>query len=140
MPARPAVREETIGGVIECRYTFDHYVVGKPNELAYNAARTLAEGGKIAFNPLFLHGQTGLGQTHLMPAIANQVPAQDPRARVSSLSAAKFMVEFLAALRAKATIRLTQQLRSVDLLMFDYANFIPCTASHQETFFHPLNE
>src|SRR3546814_1836620 len=70
MPALPAVREETIGGVIEGRYTFDNYVVGKPNELAYNAARTLAEGGKIAFNPLFLHGQTGLGKTHLMHAIA----------------------------------------------------------------------
>src|SRR3546814_15309342 len=63
----------------------------KPNELAYNAARTLAEGGKIAFNPLFLHGQTGLGKTHLMHAIANQVRAQDPRARVSYLSAEKFM-------------------------------------------------
>src|SRR3546814_11396251 len=119
MPALPAVREETIGGVIEGRYTFDNYVVGKPNELAYNAARTLAEGGKIAFNPLFLHGQTGLGKTHLMHAIANQVRAQDPRARVSYLSAEKFMVEFLAALRAKDTISFKQKLRSVDVLMID---------------------
>src|SRR3546814_17595326 len=62
MPALPAVREATIGGVIEGRYTFDNYVVGKPNELAYNAARTLAEGGKHASHPPFLHGQTGLGR------------------------------------------------------------------------------
>src|SRR3546814_16311379 len=78
MPALPAVREETIGGVIEGRYTFDNYVVGKPHELAYNAARTLAEGGKIAFHPLFLHGQPGPGKPNLMHDIANQVRAQEP--------------------------------------------------------------
>ena len=140
MPALPAVREETIGDVIEGRYTFDNYVVGKPNELAYNAARTLAEGGKIAFNPLFLHGQTGLGKTHLMHAIANQVRAQDPRARVSYLSAEKFMVEFLAALRAKDTISFKQKLRSVDVLMIDDVQFIAGKDSTQEEFFHTMNE
>src|SRR3546814_2948282 len=112
----------------------------KPNELAYNATRTLAAGGKIAFNPLFLHGQTGLGKTHLMHAIANQVRAQDPRARVSYLSAEKFMVEFLAALRAKDTISFKQKLRSVDVLMIDDVQFIAGKDSTQEEFFHTMNE
>src|SRR3546814_12702209 len=108
-PAAVPPAGETICGSIESRYTCDSYVVGKSNELAYNAARTLSEGGKIAFNPLFLHGQTGLGKTHLMHGIANQVRARDPGAKVAYLSAEKFMVVFLAALRAKDTISFKQK-------------------------------
>ena len=136
--AAPA--EAAIGGVVESRYSFDNYVVGKSNELAYNAARTLADGGKVAFNPLFLHGQTGLGKTHLMHAIANRVRARDPRANVAYLSAEKFMVEFLAALRAKDTISFKQRLRSVDVLMIDDVQFIAGKDSTQEEFFHTMNE
>lgn len=134
------VAEVSIGGAIEERYVFDNYVVGKSNELAYNAARTLSDRGRIAFNPLFLHGQTGLGKTHLMHAIANQVRAQDPRAKVAYLSAEKFMVEFLAALRAKDTITFKQRLRSVDVLMIDDVQFIAGKDSTQEEFFHTMNE
>jgi len=131
---------ELIGSAIEPRYVFDNYVVGKSNELAYNAARTLSESGRIAFNPLFLHGPTGLGKTHLMHAIGNQVRAHDPRARVAYLSAEKFMVEFLAALRAKDTISFKQKLRSVDVLMIDDVQFIAGKDSTQEEFFHTMNE
>src|SRR3546814_20253230 len=77
MPALPAVREETIGGVIEGRYTFDNYVVGKPNELAHNAARTLAEAGKIALNPLFLPGPPGLHKPNIKHAPPQNAPAQE---------------------------------------------------------------
>lgn len=129
-----------LGGPIEARYSFDNYVVGKSNELAYNAARTLADSGRISFNPLFLHGQTGLGKTHLMHAIANQARAQDPQAKVAYLSAEKFMVEFLAALRAKDTISFKQKLRSVDVLMIDDVQFIAGKDSTQEEFFHTMNE
>src|SRR3546814_13273283 len=75
-----------------------------------------------------------------MHAIANQVRAQDPRARVSYLSAEKFMVEFLAALRAKDTISFKQKLRSVDVLMIDDVQFIAGKDSTQEEFFHTMNE
>lgn len=129
-----------IGVSLEERYNFDNFVVGKSNELAYNAARTLAEGGPISFNPLFLHGTTGLGKTHLMHAIGWEVRARNPRARVAYMSAEKFMVEFLAALRAKDTISFKQRLRSCDLLMIDDVQFIAGKDSTQEEFFHTMNE
>jgi chromosomal replication initiator protein len=125
---------------LEQRYTFDSFVVGKSNELAYNAARTVAEAGPIGFNPLFLHGTTGLGKTHLMHAIGWELRARKPGAKVAYLSAEKFMVEFLAALRAKDTISFKQRLRSVDLLMIDDVQFIAGKDSTQEEFFHTMNE
>ena len=128
----------------EPRYSFDSFVVGKSNELAFNAAQTLAAavgqphvGG---FNPLFLHGPTGLGKTHLMHAIGQSVLARLPRAKIVYLSAEKFMVEFLAALRARETIAFKQHLRSCDLLMIDDVQFIAGKESTQEEFFHTMNE
>jgi chromosomal replication initiator protein len=128
----------------EPRYSFEQFVVGKSNELAFNAAQTLASAVTSArtagFNPLFLHGPTGLGKTHLMHAIGSAVLAANPKARVVYLSAEKFMVEFLAALRAKDTIAFKQRLRSADLLMVDDVQFIAGKESTQEEFFHTMNE
>lgn len=132
------------GASFEPRYSFETFVVGKPNELAFNAAQTLAsavQGGAVAgFNPLFLHGGTGLGKTHLMHAIGAAVLATMPEAKVVYLSAEKFMVEFLAALRARDTIAFKQRLRSCDLLMIDDVQFIAGKDSTQEEFFHTMNE
>ena len=140
-PAQVVAQQATyIGLPLEPRYSFDSFVVGKSNELAYNAARTLADGGPVSFNPLFLHGQTGLGKTHLMHAIGGELRAREPNAKVAYLSAEKFMVEFLAALRAKDTISFKQRLRSVDLLMIDDVQFIAGKESTQEEFFHTMNE
>jgi len=125
---------------VESRYSFDNFIVGKSNELAYNAAQMVAEPGALGFNPLFLHGTTGLGKTHLMHAIGNAFLAHQPGARVAYMSAEKFMVEFLAALRAKDTISFKQRLRSVDLLMIDDVQFIAGKESTQEEFFHTMNE
>jgi chromosomal replication initiator protein len=140
-PNGPAMAEQSS---FEPRYNFDSFVVGKSNELAFNAAHTLASAvnsGKAAgFNPLFLHGPTGLGKTHLMHAIGSAVLAANPKAKVVYLSAEKFMVEFLAALRAKDTIAFKQRLRSADLLMVDDVQFISGKESTQEEFFHTMNE
>ena len=125
---------------VEARYSFDNFIVGKSNELAYNAAQAVAEPGPVGFNPLFLHGTTGLGKTHLMHAIGNAFLARQPDAKVAYMSAEKFMVEFLAALRAKDTISFKQRLRSVDLLMIDDVQFIAGKESTQEEFFHTMNE
>lgn len=128
----------------EPRYSFDSFVVGKPNELAFNAAQALAEsvctGSTAGFNPLFLHGGTGLGKTHLMHAIGSTVLSHNRQARVVYLSAEKFMVEFLAALRARDTISFKQRLRCCDLLMIDDVQFIAGKDSTQEEFFHTMNE
>ncbi|MFW2829996.1 chromosomal replication initiator protein DnaA [Sphingomonas sp. ID0503] len=125
---------------LEARYTFEAFVVGKANEVAYNAARTLAEGGRVAFNPLFLHGQTGLGKTHLMHAIGLEHLRRNPNANVVYMSAEKFMFEFVSAMRAKDTLSFKTRLRSADLLMIDDVQFIAGKESTQEEFFHTMNE
>lgn len=136
-----AVQPAGFAGVpLEPRYTFDSFVVGKANELAYNAARTVAEGGPIDFNPLFLHGTTGLGKTHLMHAIGWEIRKGQPAAKVVYMSAEKFMVEFVSAMRDKDTLSFKQRLRSADLLMIDDVQFIAGKDSTQEEFFHTMNE
>jgi chromosomal replication initiator protein len=139
-PIQPVAPADVVGLQLEERYSFDSFIIGKSNELAYNAARTVAEGGPMPFNPLFLHGTTGLGKTHLMHAIGWELRQRKPDAKVAYMSAEKFMVEFLAALRAKDTISFKQRLRSVDLLMIDDVQFIAGKDSTQEEFFHTMNE
>jgi len=138
---QPAAEVEArCGTPLEARYTFDSFVVGKANEVAYNAARTLAEGGKLVFNPLFLHGGTGLGKTHLMHAIGHEYLARHPGAKVVYMSAEKFMFEFVSAMRAKDTFSFKQRLRAADVLMIDDVQFIAGKESTQEEFFHTMNE
>ncbi len=115
-------------------------MVGKANEVAFNAAHTLATADKVAFNPLFIHGGTGRGKTHLLHAIGHEYHRLHPRAKIIYMSAEKFMVEFVAALRANETIQFKQQLRSADLLMIDDVQFIAGKELTQEEFFHTMNE
>jgi chromosomal replication initiator protein len=125
---------------LELRYRFESFVVGKANEVAFNAARTLATADNVAFNPLFLHGGTGRGKTHLLHAIGHEFRQQRPSAKIVYMSAERFTVEFLAALRANETIKFKQWLRSADLLMIDDVQFIAGKESTQEEFFHTMNE
>ncbi len=124
---------------LDDKYTFDNFVVGKSNELAYAAAKRIAETDKVAFNPLFLHGGVGLGKTHLMHAIAWEVKRHNPAKKVVYVSAEKFMFEFISALRFKDTHAFKQKFRSVDLLMVDDVQFIANKDSTQEEFFHTFN-
>jgi len=120
-------------------YTFENFIVGKPNELAHAAARRVAEGGPVAFNPLFLYGGVGLGKTHLMHAIAWELTKNNPNQRIHYLSAEQFMYRFVRALREKDTIGFKQMFRSVDVLMVDDVQFIAGKNSTQEEFFHTFN-
>ena len=94
------------------RYRFETFVVGKANEVAATAAQTLATADSVNFNPLFIHGGTGRGKTHLLHAIGHAFLAPDRGARVVSMSAEKFMVEFIRALKENDTIGFKQRLRS----------------------------
>jgi chromosomal replication initiator protein len=136
----PAAGEGLYAVALEPRYRFESFVVGKANEVAFSAARTLAMAEDVAFNPLFLHGGTGRGKTHLLHAIGHEFHRLRPRAKIIYMSAEKFMVEFVAALRANETIQFKQQLRSADLLMIDDVQFIAGKESTQEEFFHTMNE
>ena len=127
------------GASLDQRFTFDSFVVGKPNELAHAAARRVAEGGSVTFNPLFLYGGVGLGKTHLMHAIAWELKNKSPDLRVVYLSAEQFMYRFIQALREKDMIGFKQLFRSVDVLMVDDIQFIAGKDATQEEFFHTFN-
>lgn len=124
---------------LDPRFTFDNFVVGKPNELAFAAARRVAESESVTFNPLFLYGGVGLGKTHLMHAIAWHIAKTHPGRRVIYLSAEKFMYQFIRALRFRDTMSFKEQFRSVDVLMIDDVQFISGKDSTQEEFFHTFN-
>ncbi len=124
---------------LDPRFTFRNFVVGKPNELAFAAARRVGESNTVPFNPLFLYGGVGLGKTHLMHAVAWHIRQRDPTRRVIYLSAEKFMYQFIRALRFKNTMSFKEQFRSVDVLMVDDIQFISDKDSTQEEFFHTFN-
>ncbi|WP_339948614.1 chromosomal replication initiator protein DnaA [uncultured Albimonas sp.] len=124
---------------LDPRFTFDRFVVGKPNELAHAAARRVAEGGDVTFNPLFLYSASGLGKTHLMHAMAWRLAESRPEAKVVLLTAEQFMYRFIQALRSKDMIGFKQIFRSVDVLMIDDVQFIAGKDSTQEEFFHTFN-
>ena len=128
-----------ISAPLDPRFTFDNFVVGKPNELAYAAARRVAEAPTAPFNPLFLYGGVGLGKTHLMHAIGLHIKKQSPERRIIYLSAEKFMYQFVRALRTKDTMAFKEQFRSVDVLMIDDVQFIGGREATQEEFFHTFN-
>ena len=128
-----------LGAPLDPNLSFDNFVVGASNELAYAAAKRIAEADKVSFNPLFLYGGVGLGKTHLMHAIALEIKKNWPERKVLYLSAEKFMYQFIRALRFKDTMSFKQQFRSVDVLMVDDIQFIAGKDSTQEEFFHTFN-
>jgi chromosomal replication initiator protein len=124
---------------LDSRFTFDTFVVGKPNEFAYACARRVAEKPSSAgFNPLFLYGGVGLGKTHLMHAIGAEL-LKTGQVSVAYMSAEKFMYRFIAAIRSQSTIEFKEQLRSVDVLMIDDLQFLIGKDNTQEEFFHTFN-
>jgi chromosomal replication initiator protein len=130
---------------LDPRFTFDAFVVGKPNEFAHACARRVAElPASPGFNPLFLYGGVGLGKTHLMHAIAWEMVARSNSAggrpiSVAYMSAERFMYRFIAAIRSQATMEFKDQLRSADVLMIDDLQFLIGKDNTQEEFFHTFN-
>ncbi|QEW17847.1 Chromosomal replication initiator protein DnaA [Marinibacterium anthonyi] len=131
--------EDLQAAPLDARFTFDSFVVGKPNELAHAAARRVAEGGMVTLNPLVLYGGVGLGKTHLMHAIAWELQARHPELNVLYLSAEQFMYRFVQALRERRMMDFKHLFRSVDVLMVDDVQFIAGKDSTQEEFFHTFN-
>ena len=125
---------------LDQRFTFDTFVVGKPNEFAHACARRVAESpAQAGFNPLFLYGGVGLGKTHLMHSIAWALREKAPGLTVAYMSAEKFMYRFIAALRSHNTMEFKTQLRSVHVLMVDDLQFLIGKDNTQEEFFHTFN-
>ena len=137
--APPEDGDRDLSAPLDPRFTFESFIVGKSNELAYAAARRVADSETVPFNPLFLYGGVGLGKTHLMHAVAWHIRQRFPDRKVIYLSAEKFMYQFIRALRFKDTMAFKEQFRSVDVLMIDDVQFIAGKDTTQEEFFHTFN-
>jgi chromosomal replication initiator protein len=127
---------------LDPRFSFDAFVVGKPNEFAYACARRVAERpASPEFNPLFLYGGVGLGKTHLMHAVGLELSRRVSATptTVVYMSAEKFMYRFIGAIRAQSTMEFKDTLRSVDVLMVDDLQFLIGKENTQEEFFHTFN-
>jgi len=139
-PAGAPRNGEEAAGPLDPRFTFDSFVVGKPNEFAYACARRVAEQpSSPGFNPLFLYGGVGLGKTHLMHAIGIELTRHGNGRSVAYMSAETFMYRFIAAIRAQSTLEFKDHLRSVDVLMIDDLQFLVGKDNTQEEFFHTFN-
>mgnify|MGYP006423197059 FL=1 len=120
--------------------TFDNLVVGAGNQLSHAASMAVANAPGRAYNPLFVYGETGLGKTHLMHAVAHQMLANNPKARIAYVSTEKFTNEFIHAIRENKLSKFRKYYRTVDALLVDDIHFLSGKESTQEEFFHTFND
>jgi len=120
------------------RYTFDNFIVGSSNDLAYTASQAVAAHPGVKYNPIYLYGGVGLGKTHLMQAIGNQIVAIQPDARVLYITFEEFTNDFLEHIRFKKK-GFSDKYRNVDVLIVDDMQFITGKEKTQEEFFHTFN-
>ena len=124
---------------LDDRYDFDNFVLGKSNELAYAAARQVAQSPGTVYNPLLLYGSTGLGKTHLLHAAGRYIAEANPAARIMYLHSEKFVSEMIQALRRDSIDQFKRRYRSVDTLLIDDIQFFAGKDRSQEEFFHTFN-
>lgn len=128
----------SISGGLNPRYTFDNFIVGSSNDLAYTASQAVAANPGVKYNPIYLYGGVGLGKTHLMQAIGNEIIKNDPKMRVIYISSETFVNEFLDYIRFKKK-GFSDKYRNVDVLIVDDMQFIAGKEKTQEEFFHTFN-
>jgi chromosomal replication initiator protein len=121
------------------RYTFENFIVGSGNELAYAACQAVAANPGTKYNPLFLYGGVGIGKTHLIQAVGNEVLANQPGAKVVYVSTEQFVQEFVDALRYKKNTDFADHYRGADVLIVDDVQFLAGKEKIQEEFFHTFN-
>ena len=121
------------------RYTFDHFVIGKSNELAAAAAQAVAQAPGRVYNPLFIYGDTGLGKTHLMQAVAHEILTRKPETRLAFVGSEQFTNELVSSIQGRTTQDFRRRYREIDLLLVDDVHFLKGKEATQEEFFHTFN-
>ncbi|MCL2037479.1 chromosomal replication initiator protein DnaA [Candidatus Saccharibacteria bacterium] len=124
---------------LNSRFTFDNFIVGSCNDLAYAAAGAVAEHPGEKYNPIFIYGGVGLGKTHLIQAIGNKITGQWPAKRVLYASTEEFVNDFIHHLRSKTVDEFTRKYRDIDALIIDDMQFIAGKEKNQEAFFNTFN-
>jgi chromosomal replication initiator protein len=135
----PVAKEEIPAAVFNPRYRFETFVVGNSNQLAYAASKSIAENPSGSFNPLFIYGGAGLGKTHLIQAIGQQLRESPRRLKVAYMSADTFVTELITSIRYDRMQSFRDRYRSVDALLLDDIQFIAGKERTQEEFFHTFN-
>ena len=138
-PAAPCPDGPIHSPVLDPRYTFDAFVIGSSNRFAHAAAQSVAEIPARSYNPLFIHGDAGLGKTHLLHAIGNYVLENFAGRHVRYVSTETFMNEFVDAIRNNTTTAFKRRYRECDVLLIDDIQFMEGKESLQEEFFHTFN-
>jgi len=121
------------------RYTFETFIVGAGNELAFAACQAVAQQPGTKYNPLFLYGGVGIGKTHLIQAVGNTIGAREANAKILYISTEQFVQEFVDALRFRKTAEFASHYRTADVLIIDDVQFIAGKEKMQEEFFHTFN-
>ncbi|HNX76560.1 MAG TPA: chromosomal replication initiator protein DnaA [Candidatus Rifleibacterium sp.] len=127
-------------GMFNNKYTFDSFVVGKSNQFAYAVCHAVSQNPGNLHNPVFIYGGVGLGKTHLIQAIGQELLHKNPKARIAYLSSEAFTNEFIDSIKDKKTEAFRAKYRKIDLLLIDDIQFIAGKGSTQEEFFHTFNE
>ena len=139
-PAAPSAATSSTTQPLNERYSFEHFVIGKSNELAAAAAHAVAETPGKTYNPLFIYGATGLGKTHLMQAIAHKVLQKNPTTRVLYVGAEQFINEVIESIHGRTMPEFRRRYRTdVDLFLVDDVHFLEGKEMTQEEFFHTFN-
>lgn len=125
--------------LLSTRYTFEHFIIGKSNELAYAAADAVAQAPGRVYNPLFIYGETGLGKTHLMQAVGHEILKRTPSTRVLYIGTEQFTNEYVTAIQKRTTQDFRRRFRETDLLLVDDIQFLKGKEATQEEFFHTFN-
>jgi chromosomal replication initiator protein len=139
-PSLPTTPPVNHGFSINAKYTFDSFVVGKGSELAFTAAKAVADRPGEAYNPLFIYGGVGLGKTHLLQAVGNELLRKNPQTNILYVSAEKFTNDFITSLRSGGARDFQNRYRTIDALLIDDIQFIAGKDASQESFFHTFNE